>query len=102
MPMRIVWLMMPFLFLVLLVSGCKENPVEQYSTVLVESKKKAHDAADAATLSAIEMTIKNYRAMNRNNPPDLKEISNMMGSELDPGKYDYDPASGEVRLKSVP
>jgi hypothetical protein len=102
MLVRIVRLVMPFLFIIPLVAGCEETPVEQYTSTLMEAKNKAHEAADEATLSAMRATIKNYRAMNGKNPPDLKEISGMMGTELDPGRYYYDPASGEVRMKSVP
>ena len=102
MTVRAIRLIMPCLFLFLLFFGCEETPVEQYTSDLMSAKTKADDTAEAATLAAVEATIKNYRAMNGTNPPALREISAMMGTELDPGKYDYDATSGKVRLKSAP
>jgi hypothetical protein len=102
MPVRSIRLLMTCLILLFLFVGCEDNPAEQYTSDLMSAKSKANDAADKATLTAVEATIKNYRAMNGKNPPDLKEISVMMGTELDPGKYDYDSMSGKVKLKSNP
>lgn len=100
MPLKTIQLLVSLLFLFMLVIGCEETPVEQYTSVLMSSKTKADAAADAATLSAVEATINSYRAMHDKNPSDLREISSMMGTELDPDKYDYEPVSGKVRLRS--
>lgn len=102
MPGRIDRLIIPFLLSCLLFVACEESPVETYTSGLMSSKTKAAAAADAATLSAVEATINNYRAIHGKNPSDLGEISAMMGIELDPGKYIYDPVSGKIQLKSGP
>jgi hypothetical protein len=74
----------------------QENPVNTY----LGATKSARSAADAANLDALRKSIEAYRAANGNYPESLKDIEGMLGSRLDFSRYDYDPQTGTVTLKT--
>lgn len=79
-------------------AGCKENPVEEYGTGLVDKYQSTQKDADAASLSLLRQSIQLYRTANGRYPASLDELASATGTELDPEKYSYDPASGELTL----
>lgn len=87
------------LCLVFLVSGCEDNPVDRYGTGLVDSYKSTQEKADAASLALARSAAQTFRTANGRYPESLEELSSSMGSNLDPSKYSYDPATGEISLK---
>jgi hypothetical protein len=92
-----------FLFVFILISlilpACnskQENPVNTY----LGATKSASTAADAANLDALRKSIEAYRAANGSYPESLKDVEGMLGSQLDFSRYDYDPQTGKVTLKT--
>lgn len=80
-------------------AGCKENPVEEYGTGLVDKYQSTQKDADAASLSLLRQSIRMYRTANGRYPASLDELSAATGTELDPEKFAYDPATGELTLR---
>jgi hypothetical protein len=77
-------------------SSKQENPVNTY----LGATKSAGNAADAANLDALRKSIEAYRAANGTYPENLKDLEGMLGSRLDFSRYDYDPQTGTVTLKT--
>jgi hypothetical protein len=74
----------------------QENPVNTY----LGAARSAGNAADAANLDALRKSIEAYRAANGSYPESLKDIEGMLGSRMDFSRYDYDPQTGTVTLKT--
>ncbi len=90
------------LAVLLLLPACKEkpkNPVEEYGTGLIKSYEKSKDASDAANLDALRKAIQMYRTEHEEYPKTLKDVELAAGFSVDPGRYNYDPATGAVSLK---
>jgi hypothetical protein len=77
-----------------------KNPVSEYGDSLINSYKGAQSAADQANLDALKAAVSAYRAANESYPKSLQEVGNMAGTQIDLSKYDYDPYTGTVTLKS--
>jgi hypothetical protein len=86
---------------IILSSGCDQKPetAGQYGKALLDSKTRAEDAAVKANLDALQKAIQAYRAANDKFPQSLQDVAPLIGSAMDLSKYDYDPQTGEVRLK---
>jgi hypothetical protein len=80
--------------------ACEENPAQEYGRALTGSMKRADRTADRANLGALKKSIAAYYTMNGRYPGSLDEVAQPMG--LDPSRFDYDPATGKVTLKSEP
>ena len=78
----------------------QDNPVTLYGDSLVGSLKKGRSAAEDANLDAVKKTVQAYRAANGRYPSSLDEIKDMIGSNLDLSRYDYNPENGTVSLKN--
>ncbi len=88
--------------LLFLMPGCKEkpkNPVAEYGEGLMGAYKSGQDAGDQANLDALKTAISNYRAANEGYPKSLQDVGNMLNTQIDLSKYNYDPATGTVTLK---
>lgn len=83
--------------------ACEEkpkNPVAEYGDAMINAYKKGQDAGETANLDAIKKTIQAYHAANEKYPQSLDEIKGLIGSNIDTSKYDYNPQTGAVNLKS--
>lgn len=93
------------LFIVIILSfliSCKErpkNPVAEYGDGMINSYKKGQRAGEMANLDAVRKTIQTYHAANDRYPQGLDEVKDMLGSNIDLSRYDYNPQTGEVALK---
>lgn len=85
----------------LLVSACNRKKSDDYSGTMLNMPKRAEDAAAQANLDALKSCVQAYRAANGRYPKDLDDAAALLGSPVDLGKYDYDPASGTVGLKTT-
>jgi len=88
--------MMGILFACLLASlitGCDSNPVDKVSEELLVSYDRSRNAADEASLQAMQRYIRTYRALNGRYPESLEELR---ASGFDPVLYDYDPRTGAL------
>ncbi len=86
-------------------TGCNEkpkNPVSRDGEGLTGAYQRSKDTADLATLESLKKAVTAYRAANGEFPKSLKDLEQLTGASVDIGKYDYDPASGAVGLKSAP
>jgi hypothetical protein len=92
-------IMLTAVIISLILPACEskqENPVNVY----LGGKKSARSAADAANLDALRKSVEAYRAANGSYPDSLKDLEGMLGSRLDFSRYDYDPQTGTVTLKT--
>ncbi len=72
------------------------NPVDVYAGAV----KRAGNAAETANLDAVRQSIQAYHAANGAYPASLKDLEGIMGSRVDISRYDYDPQTGVVTLKT--
>jgi hypothetical protein len=94
------------LFFILLLSSfifsCKEkpkNPVAEYGDTMLNSYQTGKQAGETGNLDAVRNAIRAYHAANDRYPQNLDEIKELLGSELDLSKYDYNPQNGTVNIK---
>lgn len=87
-----------FLLSVFFIS-CKDNPVDDYGTTVVDKYKSTEQLADRISLQNIQQSVTTFRLTNGRFPEDLEELSDFSGTILDPEKYDYDPSTGKVTEK---
>jgi len=79
-----------------------KNPVSAYGDALIGAYKGSKGAAEQANLDAVQKSVDAYRAANEKYPENLKDVEPLLGaSQIDLTKYDYDPQTGKVGLKSV-
>jgi hypothetical protein len=91
-------------FLFSALSACEQkpkNPVAEYGDALMDSRKKAQDAAEKANLDALNKSVQAYHASNDKYPESLQDAANLIGSSVDLSRYDYDPQTGVVSLKNT-
>jgi hypothetical protein len=81
------------------VSGCTENPVEEYGTGLTDAYIDSKDAAKKADLDIAKRGITSFRAVEGRYPRSLDEISTYMSMRLSAEDYDYDPSTGRISLR---
>ena len=77
-----------------------KNPVSEYGSAMVNSYKRAKQTGEIANLDSIKKAIKAYHAVNDKYPENLKDIEKLLGTTIDDSKYDYNPDTGMVSLKS--
>ena len=97
---RALTLLLPFCVIGLLFSSCDRKKTENVSGTLLNMPKRAEGAAQQADLVALRSTIQAYRTANGGYPKELKDVAPLLGSQLDLSKFEYDPATGTVRLKN--
>ena len=97
-PLLLILLIMPFLF------GCDQkpkNPVAEYGDTMINSYQKGKQAGIEGNLEAVRQAVKAYHAANDKYPQNLQEVDPLLGgTKVDFSKYDYDPQTGKVDLKS--
>ncbi len=98
---RIYLLITTILVLVLFLACDRKpkNPVSEYGDALISSYKKGQQAGETANLDAVGKSIEAYHAVNDRYPQSLDEIKDLIGSNVDLSKYDYNPDNGKVSLK---
>ncbi len=74
-----------------------ENPV---ADTMMDSYQKGKQAGETGDLDSVKKAVQAYHATNDKYPQDLEEIKSQLNSEVDLSKYNYDPESGTVDLKS--
>ena len=94
-------LLLPVLFVGLIFSACDRKNPEGYSKTVTAIPERARNAADQADLEALQSTVKTYRITNGRYPADLTVIAPLLNAPVDLSKFDYDPATGTVRLKNA-
>ncbi len=80
--------------------GCEQkNPVSEYGDALISSYEKGKKGGEEANLKNIRDAIQAYNAANGKYPETTKEIEGMMGSPINFDLYQYNPETGEIKLK---
>ena len=77
-----------------------KNPVSEYGNTMMDSYQKGQQAGEIANLDAVKKAVQSYHAANDKYPQNLAEIKDLIGSNVDFSKYDYEPQSGAVSLKN--
>jgi type II secretory pathway pseudopilin PulG len=83
----------------LLWAGCDRNPVEEFGEQMLVSYETSRQAADEASLQAIQRYIRSYRALNGRYPESIEELAASLGAGYDLEPYDYDPATGTLTAR---
>jgi hypothetical protein len=87
-------------FLLLACDEKPKNPISEYGDALIGSYKRGQQAGEEANLDAIKKTIQSYHAEHEKYPESLKDIEDLMRKPIDATKYNYDPQTGTITLKS--
>ena len=82
------------------VLACDEKQKNPVADTMIDAYQKGKQAGETGDLDAVRQAIQAYHASNDKYPRDLEEIKPLLGSEVDFSKYDYDPESGAVTLKT--
>jgi hypothetical protein len=97
-----IHLLIPIILALVFFLACDQkpkNPVSEYGDALIGSYKRGQQAGETANLEAVRKTIEAYHAANDRYPQSLNEIKDLIGSNIDLSKYDYNPDNGKVSLK---
>ena len=87
------------LFFLLSCDQKPKNPVAEYGDALIDSYKRGQKAGEMANLDAVNKAVKAYHASNDRYPQSLDEIKDLIGSNIDLSKYEYNPENGLVSIK---
>jgi hypothetical protein len=97
-----IHLLIPIILALVVFLACDQkpkNPVSEYGDALIGSYKRGQQAGETANLEAVRKAIEAYHAANDRYPQSLDEIKDLIGSNIDLSKYDYNPDNGRVSLK---
>ncbi len=97
---QLLFLIIPALFILITCDEKPKNPVSEYGDALIGAYKRGQQAGEEANIDAIKKTIQSYHAEHEKYPESLKEIEDLMRKPIAANKYDYDPQTGTVTLKS--
>ena len=96
---KIIFLAIFILLTQLIISCEQKNPISEYGNALISSYEQGKKAGEEANLKNIRDAIQAYHAANGKYPETLKEIEGMMGSPINFDLYQYNPETGEIKLK---
>lgn len=96
---RILFITIIFLSTTLTI-GCKQDPVKEYGEGLLDTLDSSEIAVDQANLRGLKQAVKMYYSEHGQYPPALEDVAGSMGSPVDLNKYEYNPSSGQVTLKT--
>ncbi len=97
-----IYLLITTILVLVLFMACDQkpkNPVSEYGDALIGSYKRGQRGGETANLDAVRKSIEAYHAANDIYPQSLDEIKDLIGSNIDLSKYDYNPDNGRVSLK---
>jgi hypothetical protein len=97
-----MYLLTPVILALVFFLACDQkpkNPVSEYGDALIGAYKRGQQAGETANLEAVRKTIEAYHAANDRYPQSLDEIKDLIGSNIDLSKYDYNPDNGKVSLR---
>jgi hypothetical protein len=84
-------------------TACEEtpkNPVAEYGNTMMNAYQKGKIGGKIANLQAVKSAVQAYHAANDRFPEKLEDVKDLIGSEMDFSKYNYNPQTGMVSLKS--
>ena len=90
-------------FILIVIAACDEkpkNPAAEYGDAMINSYQKGKQAGVEGNLDAVRKAVDAYHAANDKYPQDLDEVQPLIGSAVDFSKYDYNPQTGTVTLKT--
>jgi hypothetical protein len=87
------------LFFLLSCDQKPKNPVAEYGDALIDSYKRGQKAGEIANLDAVKKAVNAYHASNDRYPQSLDEIKDLIGTNIDLSKYEYNPENGLVSIK---
>jgi hypothetical protein len=97
---QLLFLIILALFILITCDEKPKNPVSEYGDALIGAYKRGQQAGEEANLDAIKKTIQAYYAEHEKYPESLKEIEDLMRKPINVNKYNYDPQTGTIALKS--
>lgn len=80
-------------------TGCKENPVQEYGSTLTNAVKQSQNVSIMSEISNIKKAIREFSEEKGRLPQNIEEIENFMGRPIDKQNISYDPETGEVTKK---
>jgi hypothetical protein len=83
-----------------LLGGCGERkPKEENIRDVVEAQQRARRVKAQADMQAIRSEVQAYAAEHGGFPERLEALAFVRDQHIDASLYEYDPATGEVRLR---
>jgi len=76
-----------------------KNPVAEYGDSMIGAYKSGQHAGEIGNLEAVQKAVAAYHASNDKYPESLDQVKDLIGSNIDLSKYDYNPENGSVSLK---
>ena len=84
----------------LLLAGCGEHgPKKENVREVVEAQDRARKVKAQADLQVINTALQEYYASNGRFPDRLEALPFIQDRHIDTSLYDYDPSSGQARLR---
>lgn len=95
-----IYLFVFFVFFIFIVVGCNEDPIKQYGAEVLDVYEGTKINVDFAIMQNLQRAVNMYRISNEKLPDKLEDIAYMMDSSVDFTKFQYDPKTGKVSLRS--
>jgi len=92
------WLIL--LLAALCISACETQSKDTTAQYLVKSRADSYEAADKSDIKVIQNAINMYQTANGTFPPTIQDVGKLMSSQLEYDRYDYNPQTGIITVKS--
>lgn len=99
-PMKKIFLITIILLFTALTVGCKQDPVKEYGEGLLDTLDSSEVAVDQANLRSLKQAVRMYHNEHGQYPNALEDVAGFMSSPVDLNKYQYNPNTGQVTLKT--
>ncbi len=96
---KVILLALSLLFTQLMFGCEQKNPVSEYGNSLISAYEKGKKGGEEANLKNVRDAIRAYHAANGKYPETTKEIEDIMGSQVNFDLYQYNPETGDIKLK---
>ncbi|KJR43256.1 secreted protein [Candidatus Magnetoovum chiemensis] len=85
-------------------TSCKDTKetIEKGGEAIVkqhDAQEKSRAAVAKTNLTSLQSSINSFYAAEGRYPSDINEVASFAGVELEPGIYNYDPATGQLTAK---
>ncbi|MFQ5988406.1 MAG: hypothetical protein ACE5K9_00660 [Candidatus Methylomirabilales bacterium] len=87
--------------MLLVAVGCSEsqNPIQQYGEEVIQAGERTKRVRARADMQALKTAIQQYHIETGRFPASLTDLPIVEYQDIDTDLYDYDPATGRIRLQ---
>jgi PBP1b-binding outer membrane lipoprotein LpoB len=88
---------------ILFILGCEKNPaksrVDEYADTMVSTYKGTKEKGKHVNIQSMQNAIQMYHAIHNRYPATIEDVAALMDKPIDTSSYEYNPGTGEIRLK---